>query len=649
MLSIPLFLLGCNQDVVKPIAEPAGPTAARLEITPTPGAPWVARHGLTAAGYQSEFNYWVGRGYRLTYVSGYAVGTSERFAALFEKSAGPAWSARHGMTGAQYQAEYNTHAANGYRLVLVNGYSVNNVAKYVAIWQLKTGPALAARHGLTNAQYQTEFNNLANAGYRLKHVSGYTVNNQDFYAAIWTQSTGPAYVARHAMTSSQYQAEFNTHVANGFRLVDVSGYNVGGTDYYAAIWEQVGGVPWVARHGLSSSQYQADVDDLRYQGYRPVLVNGFASGSAEKYAAIWENFAFSQATLNTIDNLVNAQISTTVAGKAPAISLAITDKGRLVFAKAYGKMDVENNVAATTAHRFRMASVSKPITAIALMKLTELKGVDGVTPILDLESKVFGTGAILGTTYGTSDTYSTRLKDIRVRHLLNHSAGGWPNNGTDPMFNLAHINDDHRALIGWAIDNLALTSDPGTAYAYSNFGYCVLGRVLEKVTGQPYGAWIKSNILSPLGAASMEIGGDEEADRLPNEVKYYPKADAYGTTMEVKRMDAHGGWVATPIDLVRLMVKVDDFPTKSDILQSATLTSMTTVGVAGSGYAKGWAVNSVPNWWHSGGMPGTSSELVRLNSQINWGVAANKSGVNVDGLMWSIVNAVPAWPAHDLF
>ena len=368
------------------------------------------------------------------------------------------------------------------------------------------------------------------------------------------------------------------------------------------------------------------------------------SGS-DKYAAIWENFAFSQATLNSIDNQVNSVMSSS---GAPAVSLAITQKGRLVFAKAYGRIDVENNVAATTAHRFRLASVSKPITAVAMMKMTELKKADG-TPLLNLGSKVFGSGAILGTTYGTSANYSTRLKTIRVRHLLNHSEGGWPNDGTDPMFNLSTINYSQAQLIGWTIDNRALVNDPGNVYAYSNFGYCVLGRVIEKLTGQSYAGWIKAKVLSPLGITSMEIGGDEEADRLSNEAKYYPKADAYGTTMEVNRMDAHGGWVATPVDLARLLVKVDGFPTRSDILTSASITSMTTIGVAGSGYAKGWAVNSAPNWWHAGGMPGTSSEVARISSEINWAVVSNQSGPDLDGMMWNILGAVPVWPAHDLF
>src|SRR5688572_19287311 len=101
--------------------------------------PWVARHGMTSAQYQSEFNTHVGNGYRLTHVSGYDVSGSPRFAAIWERKSGPAWVARHGMTSAQYQTEFDTHVGNGYRLVLVDGYESAGSARYAAIWEKKTG------------------------------------------------------------------------------------------------------------------------------------------------------------------------------------------------------------------------------------------------------------------------------------------------------------------------------------------------------------------------------------------------------------------------------------------------------------------------------------------------------------------------------
>jgi hypothetical protein len=79
-------------------------------------------------------------------------------------------------------------------------------------------------------------------------VSGYAVGGQDFYAAIWDMSTGPAWEAHHRMTSDQYQAQFNELVGQGFRLTNISGYAVGSQDLYAAIWDKSCGRAWEAHH-----------------------------------------------------------------------------------------------------------------------------------------------------------------------------------------------------------------------------------------------------------------------------------------------------------------------------------------------------------------------------------------------------------------
>jgi hypothetical protein len=124
------------------------------------------------------------------------------------------WQARHGLTSEQYQATFDL-VSQGYRLVQVSGYSINNEDRYAAIWELSSGPAWQARHGLISEQYQATFDDLVSQGYRLVQVSGYSVNNEDRYAAIWELSSGPAWQARHGLTSEQYQATFDDLVSQG--------------------------------------------------------------------------------------------------------------------------------------------------------------------------------------------------------------------------------------------------------------------------------------------------------------------------------------------------------------------------------------------------------------------------------------------------
>jgi hypothetical protein len=250
--------------------------------------PWTARHAMTSTDYQNTFNSLVSQGYRLNYVSGYTINNNPAFAAIWEKKASPAWVARHGQTSAQYQQNSNTYVSQGYRTVLVNGYTVGGVDYYAAIWDKSPSGAWVARHGMTSSGYQTEFNNWVGQGYRLKHVSGYSANGVALYAAIWEKTNdGIAWVARHGMTSSDYQAAANTYVSQGYRIVHVSGYQVNGVDYFAAIWDKSASGPWVARHDMTSAGYQNEFNNWVGQGYMLKLVSGYNLGLSDLYAALW--------------------------------------------------------------------------------------------------------------------------------------------------------------------------------------------------------------------------------------------------------------------------------------------------------------------------------------------------------------------------
>lgn len=611
-----------------------------LAATAVNAQSWVSRHNLTAAQYQTEFTKWTGQGYRLAQVSGYSAAGQDRYAAIFEKTSGPTWAAKHGLTGAQYQAEFNTLTGQGYRPAIVSGFPSGGQAKYACIFiKENNAPQWAAKHGMTAAQYQTEFNKWTGQGYRLTDISGYNVGGTDYYAAVWEKKNGPAWAAKHGMTAAQYQAEFNSMNSQGYRLSKVSGY--GGK--YAALWEKTTGPAWAARHNMVGAQgYQDEFDRLYYQGYRPVWVNGGAFGNQDNYAGIWESSdPFNGADMDAVDALVKKYMDD---NNIPGLSFAISRNGKLVLAKTYGMADKEANERVAPRHRFRVASVSKPLTSTAVMRLIQENK-------LKLTDKVFGAGALLGTTYG-SKAYTNRIKNINLEHLLTHTAGGWGNSNNDPMFQDKTWN--MTTLISNTLDNIALTDDPGDKYSYSNFGYCLLGRIIERKTGKSYADYLKQDILAPCGISAMDIAGNTLAQRKSNEVKYYAPGDPYN--MNVTRMDAHGGWIASPIDLVRFLVRVDRFNPPSDLMSTASIDEMTEpTPQSSNGYSKGWSVNSVPNYWHNGALPGTIAEMVRTNDGFCWAIVVNTRPANdqfagkMDKLMWDIRGAIKKWPAHDLF
>ncbi len=241
----------------------------------TDGPPWQARHNLTADEYQQTFDDLGAQGYRLVHVNGHAVDGEDRYAAIWFQGGGPAWQARHRLTADEYQQTFDDLGSQGYRLIHVSGYSIDGEDRYAAIWIQEDGPAWQARHRLTADEYQQTFDDLGSQGYRLAKVSGYCANGQDRYAAIWIQEDGPAWQARHRLTADEYQQTFDDLGAQGYRLDHVSGYNVNGEDRYAAIWIHQDGPAWQGRHRLTVDEYQQAFDDLGAQGYRLVDVSGF--------------------------------------------------------------------------------------------------------------------------------------------------------------------------------------------------------------------------------------------------------------------------------------------------------------------------------------------------------------------------------------
>jgi CubicO group peptidase (beta-lactamase class C family) len=582
---------------------------------PAFAADWVARHGLTAAKYQDAFEEFTGKGYRLVSVSGYDGGRGQaRYAAVWKKQGGPAWAARHGLTAEQYQAAFNSFNEQGYRLTFVNGYAIGNEARYAAIWSKGRGPASAARHGLTAAQYQAAVDEFVGKGYSLAHVSAYTVGNTPRFAAIFEKG-GPAWVARHGLTPAQYQAAFDQFTRQGYRLSVVSGYRDGGSDRYAAIWTKAQGPQWSARHGTPAAHYQAVFDNHRYQSWEPDYVEAFNGADGVRFNTLWRNTTFSAKDLALIENKARAYMR---ANDMPGLSIAVMRNDKLVYAAGFGVADKDSGMPVSPVHRFRIASVSKPITHVAIVNL------DNATS-MNLGDRVFGANSVLGGTFATPAN-NPDIEDITVDHLVRHRAGfrriNKDGNNSDPMF--AYTGTNHAGLINWALENYPLGYTPGTTPAgltgndmYSNFGYCLLGRVIEARSGKSYEAYVRDALLKPAGAGDIVIGGDKLADRKSDEVVYYG-GGAY-SSVKPQRFDSHGGWIARPIDLLRFMRHTDDI---------------------------------LAPYYHNGEMSGTTATYDQRAG--GFGLVAvsnsnNGSTADMRAMMTTIADEVDNWPAIDLF
>jgi CubicO group peptidase (beta-lactamase class C family) len=606
-------------------------------------APWAARHGLTSVQYQQEFNTFAGAGFRLTAISGYVVGGQVRYAALWRKLGGPAWVARHGLSSAGYQKAFDAYAKQGFRLVYVDGYEVKGKDRYAAIWEKRAGPPWLARHGLTGSQYQSYFKRATRRRYRLVHVSGYTRAGSPRYAAIFERSKGPAWVAHHGMTSAVYQKKYDEYVKKGFRLKTVSGLHSGGKDYYAALWEKRGGPVMRARHGIPLAAYQRTFDVDRYQGYAPVHLEGFSSGGSAKFDMVWES-PFRKQDLDTLRDALDGFLSKQgVAG----LSVAIAKDGRLLYASGFGLADKEKKGALDVHHRLRIGSVSKSITSVAIYRLIEEGKLSGIG------RRVFGSTGVLSDVKVPSSMAA--LQRATIGNFLEHTSG-LPGAGSGRgLPDAVHCaSGDLSRRIEYGLEQHAqesadkgvnpLLGAPGEYYDYSNFGYTVLERVIEVVAQTPYEDYVRAQVFAPAGLTAPRLFRIGPYDPASGEAKHYSAGSSGGyaeyqpaNTCENKPPGAGaGGWAMSAKDLLQYLTSVDGRPAREVLAPQSRSDMLTSTGPTKgplSYYAKGWILNrwgwcgvgSAISQGHNGGVAGGFSNLFELPDGFAFAVIGNQS------------------------
>ncbi|MCP4312700.1 MAG: beta-lactamase family protein [Bacteroidetes bacterium] len=350
-------------------------------------------------------------------------------------------------------------------------------------------------------------------------------------------------------------------------------------------------------------------------------------------------------------------------------SIAITKDEQLVYAKGFGTANKETGEEVKPGHLFRIASVSKLITAVAIMKLYE----DGE---LGLDDRVFGRNGILSDSIYLAFR-DKRYEEITIRHLLNHTAG-WSRYSGDPMFSSLYIARKmdikppakFDAILQFALSK-RLNYLPGTRYSYSNLGYGILGEIVARKSGMTYQDYVVMNILKPLDIHDMHIGRSYYHDKFPNEVRYHSSAGAMTTYSvdgsgekvpiyyggnNIELLGPAGGWVASAPELIKFLTAVDGFPEQPDILRPLTILQMSNPDAAGRGLF-GWrGSDNYGNWWRTGYLTGSAALMVRQQDGLNWVVMMNTSTYKhsriqryISGMMFSAVNRVDIWPSIDLF
>ena len=340
------------------------------------------------------------------------------------------------------------------------------------------------------------------------------------------------------------------------------------------------------------------------------------------------------------NSTIDAQVYSVMAKyNIPGISVACTKNEKLVFANGYGYANLEASPKVRVApnYLFRLASVSKAQTALCIMSLYE-EGLLSPDDYVFAPAGVNGAGSPEGILYSMyPGTHGARVDQIKVRHLLTHTTG-WQystTGGEDPIFTGdsrfygKSLTERVKYMVG-----TATTNEPGKVYSYYNLGFCVLGQIIEKITGKSYETYLRE-VTAKAGVTDMWVAKTNKEDRRANECVYYSQTsgnNGYGNDMTV--VGACGAVIASAPDLMQLLCAEDYGTVVPDILKKETLDMMYKNWTSNSpgGYGFGWRIghNTLTNWasYHGGNIAGTATIWARGKNGVN-GVLLCNSRSNI--------------------
>jgi N-acyl-D-amino-acid deacylase len=378
--------------------------------------------------------------------------------------------------------------------------------------------------------------------------------------------------------------------------------------------------------------------------------------------------------------------------KIPGGAAAIVRDGKLVYARGFGCSDRDAKEPVQPESLFRIASVSKPITAVAILRLAEqgkLKLADKVLDHLQYDPH-----------FEEGGKFDERWRQVTIAHCLAHT-GGWDRDKSyDPMFQAVRMARSLKIELPVLPEHIIryqlgqpLDFDPGERYAYSNFGYSLLGRIIERVSGQPYEKFVQNELFKPLGITRARMGGSLANERADGEVRYYTVSSGQGTavvgpgageakvpigygTWRQETLDSHGGWIASAPDLARFAAACDLVDngqrTRGALLKPETIALMLQPHAAVLStddkakivghYGYGWTVKDESDAAgksgivarHGGALACTAASLMHFPDGTNVAVLFNLGqfpdgrflGRHMEGPITKLIRDVKSWPTE---
>ena len=323
----------------------------------------------------------------------------------------------------------------------------------------------------------------------------------------------------------------------------------------------------------------------------------------------------------------------------PGISVAISKDEEIVYTAAYGFANKQTQERVTPDHMFRLASMSKQHTAIAIMKLMEMGK-------LKLTDFVFGKDGLLYEAYG--DNMPSVWKNITVEQLLSHTSGIYTEGffGAGSAFSGKNLTERIATLLSQG----TVKWSPGSTYDYNNSNFGILGKVVEELSGKSFMQFLKDEIYTPNGITGIDAGNNDGP--IKGEVTHYSQNSVNPYDNNVEAGLAAGGVVASATGLMKLMALIDYGTKVPDIFKKETLDRMYTQSTAldtdgdRAQYALGWRTgySNYPDWpaFHGGTLAGVCPIWARSYDNINGAILCNSRSYNqdIDYYIWHMLEDI---------
>ncbi len=294
--------------------------------------------------------------------------------------------------------------------------------------------------------------------------------------------------------------------------------------------------PWMILLNLTDEKFAEANQEYTAQGYRIVVNDTIVANRKTLHSVVWVRNAPSQEAtplkaadwlcthdrtrsqgFEPLDQLLTGFLQDTTSRCA---TVAVSKDGVIVYERGFGYAEIDPVGEMQPQAEMRIASISKPITGVAVLQLVEAGRLSLDAKVVDLLKHPEGPAY--------PAPVDVRWNQITVRTCCITVAAGIVDVSKDPMFQVAQITQKKRLrhtanafdIIRFQLEQ-PLDFEPGTRSAYSNFGYSILGRIIEEVTGQKYDEYVRNAILDPAGMVQTRLGKTRLSDRGKAEVRYF--------------------------------------------------------------------------------------------------------------------------------